>query len=807
MKRQRSGTKRGITRRHATAGLVGGLAGAALAGGAGRAQASAPALPARDMIALDRDCAVTLPPSTDRAFMQGDGAASWLNVQGRADAQTGYYTGWTQARRRVLADWALRIEGTALSRAAAEVTVTKLRTVRHWPGAGVTECAWLAPGAAALVIEVSAPDGTRIELDPLGCGAPAGDRQAVWQAQDPAGGVFGRFIHRGGGLEMLTGAHAVTGGGAFIMFIHADTVADLAPRAEAVVAAVSANLGRPPASAPPAERAAQIKAATSFEGTSDFARALQWTQATLGQLTSTQQGAGLYAGLPWFDDFWGRDTFISFIGTYLIPGRFDEALAVLQSFAQLQDTDPNSRTFGRIPNRARPDEIIYNTADGTPRWVISIDRFTAYGGDREAARALWPAVRRAYEGAIRNWVDADGFLTHDDADSWMDAKENGVRPLSPRGNRACDVQVLWWLQVDVTSRLATAMGERALAEECDQLLTRLLVNFSARFLDKDGMRLADRLRADGSADWSMRPNHLFALRMLEDQTLAANLARKAWQQLVYPWGVASLAQDDPAFHPWHEPEGLWPKDEAYHNGTIWLWLGGIACEHLLSHGEADLAFALIRHWAGTALADDGTISGTIGGTIGCLPELRDALPRPGATEGRPSGTWQQAWSGAELTRVVRENMMGVRPLSPGGPNGPGLWMIRPSLPAGCPDFAETMALGPDSRYRFEVSDGGRRCTISWVSGPEVSFAVSGLIPDGIPNVASQVWVRTTPAGTDQRTLVIEARDRDPARLAAARARLIPISFAQPINPEDTPVLKAWRARQLPGAPAGSGDSP
>lgn len=799
MKRQGPGTRRGITRRSATAGLVGGVAGAALAGGPGQARTAAPALPASDVTAPDHDCAVTLPPGSDRAFMQGDGAASWLNLQGRADAQTGYYTGWTEARRRVLADWSLLVDGTALARAGAEVTVTRLRTVRHWPAAGVTECCWLAPGAGALVIEVGAPSGTRLGLEPLGCGAPTGDMLAVWQAQDPAGGMFGRFIHRGGRLEMLTGEHVVAADGAFLVFIHADTVADLAPRAIAVAAALSASLARAPASAAPAERAAQIAAATSFQGTSDFARALQWTQATLGQLTSTQQGAGLYAGLPWFDDFWGRDTFISFIGTYLIPGRFDEALAVLQSFAQLQDTDPASRTYGRIPNRARPDEIIYNTADGTPRWVIAIDQFTSYGGDRAAARALWPAVRRAYEGAMRNWVDGDGFLTHDDADSWMDAKENGVRPLSPRGNRACDVQVLWWLQVDVTSRMATAMGERALAEDCDQLLTRLLVNFPARFLDRDGMRLADRLRADGSADWSMRPNHLFALRMLQDQTLAANLARKAWQQLVYPWGVASLAQDDPAFHPWHEPEGLWPKDEAYHNGTIWLWLGGIACEHLLSHGEVDLAFALIKHWAGTTLAEDGT--------IGCLPELRDALPRPGAIEGRPSGTWQQAWSGAELTRVVRERVMGVRPLSSAGPDRPGHWLIRPCLPAGCPDFAETMALGPDSRYRFAVSDGGRRCTISWVSGPEVSFALGALFPDGTPHVAPTDWVRAAPAGADGRTLVLEARDRDPARLAAARTRLVPVSFAQPVNPEDTPVLKTWRARQLPGAPAGSGDSP
>ena len=801
MKRQGSGTRRGITRRSATAGLVGGVAGAALAGGPGQAQAAAPALPASDVTALDRDCAVTLAPGTDRAFMQGDGAASWLNLQGRADAQTGYYTGWTEARRRVLADWSLLVDGTALPRAGAEVTVTRLRTVRHWPAAGVTECCWLAPGAGALVIEVGAPAGTRLGLEPLGCGAPTGDMLAVWQAQDPAGGVFGRFIHRGGRLEMLTGEHVVAADGAFLVFIHADTVADLAPRAIAVAAALSASLARAPASAAPAERAAQIAAATSFQGTSDFARALQWTQATLGQLTSTQQGAGLYAGLPWFDDFWGRDTFISFIGTYLIPGRFDEALAVLQSFAQLQDTNPASRTFGRIPNRARPDEIIYNTADGTPRWVISISDYLRYGGSPDAVRPLWPAVRRALEGALANWVDREGFMTHDDADTWMDAKENGTRPFSPRGNRACDIQALWIGQLAATRMLAELQADESVVAFCERQSDKLFDAFPRRFIDAEGQRMADAIGADGTPDWRMRPNQLFALSAVPDALLRTALARKAWSALAYPWGVASLAQTEADFYPWHEPEGLWHKDEAYHNGTIWPWLNGIACQRLLEHGEADMAFALIRHWARTALSD---------GSMGCQPELRDALPRTGEAQGRPSGTWQQAWSGAELVRVVREWMLGLQPASMATADRPAIWHVAPCLPEGCPDFSETLHLGPDSIYRVSVGDQGRTCRLQHLSGPEVHFLINEVMSLRLIDLWPADWRVTAADPGRGRELVIETEPKAGIwadGIRRLRTRLPVLAFCQPIDPESTPVLTAWRARQSPGAPAGSGDSP
>ncbi len=801
MSRRRTQGRQGITRRGAAAGLAGGLVGAAaLAASPARAGQAPPALTADGVAALDGTCAITLPPGTDRAFMQADGAASWLHLHGRADPQTGYYAGWTQARRRVLADWSLQVDGSALPRAEAGVTVTPLRTVRHWPERGVTESCWLVPGAAALVIEVGAPAGTRLGLEPVGGGAATGEMLAVWQAQDPAGGVFGRFIHRNDRLEMLAQEHVVAEGGALLVFIHADTVADLAPRAIAVAEAMASSLARPPASAAPAERAAQIAAATSFEGDSDFARALQWTQATLGQLTSTQQGAGLYAGLPWFDDFWGRDTFISFIGTYLIPGRFDDALAVLQSFARLQDTDPASRTFGRIPNRARPDEIIYNTADGTPRWVASILDYLRYGGSPDAVRPLWPAVRRALEGALTYWVDADGLMTHDDADTWMDAKENGTRPFSPRGNRACDIQALWFAQLAATAILAEMLGDQETQAVCQRQREKLLQAFEPRFVDPGNQRMADAIAADGTADWRMRPNQLFALNLVSNPVLGISLARKAWRALAYPWGVASLAQTEADFHPWHEPEGLWHKDEAYHNGTIWLWLNGIACQRLFEHGEVEAAFALIQHWAGTALSE---------GSVGCQPELRDALPRAGASEGRPSGTWQQAWSGAELVRVVRECMLGVTPASMATDDRPAIWTLAPRLPADCPDFSEVLHLGPDSIYRVSISDQGGTCRLEHLSGPEVLFMFDEFPRYPVLDLSPRQWTVTQPDLRPGQVLVMTAQAK-PDRLIAAnermRAHLPPVAFCQPIDPEDTPVVKAWRARQLPGAPAVSGEN-
>ena len=70
----------------------------------------------------------------------------------------------------------------------------------------------------------------------------------------------------------------------------------------------------------------------------------------------------MYAGLPWFTDFWGRDMFISMPGAVLCTGQFTAARDILASFARYQDTDSASSTYGRVPNRLNLDGVLYNTA-------------------------------------------------------------------------------------------------------------------------------------------------------------------------------------------------------------------------------------------------------------------------------------------------------------------------------------------------------------------------------------------------------------------------------------------------------------
>ena len=133
--------------------------------------------------------------------------------------------------------------------------------------------------------------------------------------------------------------------------------------------------------------------------------ALNWLETTMNQLITKQQGEGIYAGLPWFNEYWGRDEFISFPGAILVSGQFETGRKILKSFAMFQERDSSSKFFGRVPNIVNPQNIDYHTTDGTPRFIIELENYVKYSGDTAIIRELYSTVVNSIEGALKHWVD------------------------------------------------------------------------------------------------------------------------------------------------------------------------------------------------------------------------------------------------------------------------------------------------------------------------------------------------------------------------------------------------------------------
>lgn len=439
-------------------------------------------------------------------------------------------------------------------------------------------------------------------------------------------------------------------------------------------------------------------------------KALNWLTLTTDELVTEQQGMGIYAGLPWFNEYWGRDMFISMPGTCLVSGQFDVAKQILLDFAKFQDKNPESPTYGRIPNRANPEGILYNTTDGTPRFVIQAFELLEYSGDTAFVGEIYPAVKLSIDASCRNFTDDKGYLTHADADTWMDVKRNGI-PGSPRGNRANDIQALWYGQLEAGSRLAELVGDKESAERWLHLADKIRSNFEHDYCDKEGNMVYDHLNSDGTPDKQFRPNQLYCFEMIGDEEFKKKVTRRCWEELTYPWGVASLAQWDTQFHPQHENWHYYHKDDAYHNGTVWLWNNGIAMQRMIEYGQVEAAWQLFQNMNRQALVE---------GAVGSLSENADAHPREGKSWVNRSGTFLQAWSNAEHLRVWYQYFLGIRP-----DMMKRVITIEPKLPKEITNIETSVSIGKGIltyTYRdgkFDVRFGGDNAEIIFVEPKHV----------------------------------------------------------------------------------------
>jgi glycogen debranching enzyme len=455
----------------------------------------------------------------------------------------------------------------------------------------------------------------------------------------------------------------------------------------------------------------------------EVTKAIGWAKISMDALIMDQRGKGIFAGLPWFDDYWGRDSYISLPGATLVTGDFKDAKEILQSFANWQDRDPRSPTSGRVPNIVTTSSMAYNTADGTPRFIIALNDYVKYSNDTAFGREMYPTVYVATEGTLSHHVDSLYFLTHADAESWMDA----VGPAgswSPRGNRANDLQMLWYKQLQASIALAQFAGDYQSAAHWNSVIRVLADNFNKYFVNADSGFMYDHLLPSGAPEKSVRPNQFFALNLVEDRNVRARIFRNATERLVYEHGVASLWQNDENFHPYHHHEPFYVQDAAYHNGIVWTWLAGSWIDAATAYRQQDLAYTVTQSMTQQMLYR---------GAVGTLSELIDAAPHPGEADPRLSGAFSQAWSLAEYLRNFYQSYLGVT-IDAEIPE----IRLRPRLPEAIGDIRFVIPVGSykvDAEYLFE----GARYHIflsAPAGAPETRLRIEWVLPDSSSTIVS-----------------------------------------------------------------------
>ncbi|MDD5044913.1 MAG: 4-alpha-glucanotransferase, partial [Candidatus Omnitrophica bacterium] len=356
----------------------------------------------------------------------------------------------------------------------------------------------------------------------------------------------------------------------------------------------------------------------------------------------------------WFNEEWGRDTFISLTGILLATGRFEEARSNIYKFSRFISEK------GLIPNRIRGNHIEYNTVDASLWFIQAIKKYLEYTQDLEFGAAMLPVVRAIIEGYRTGtgyerynrfnsiYMDNDALIVSPAQATWMDADPEGRdHPVTPRNGKAVEINALWYADLIFVSSLGLDYLE---------LAAKVKGSFNAKFWNEAEGALYDVIEGD-SHKAAIRPNMIFAVSLTKDllsPERQASVLNRVTQDLLTPFGLRTLSPRDSHYHArYYTSNPPVEKDLAYHQGTVWPWLIGSYIDALVR----------VREQEGI---DNEKIKTQVRAVIGPLveflltshyasiPEVFDGGYPDDFSLQLPGGTKSQAWSVAEVLRVLTE---------------------------------------------------------------------------------------------------------------------------------------------------------
>lgn len=289
------------------------------------------------------------------------------------------------------------------------------------------------------------------------------------------------------------------------------------------------------------------------------------------------------AGLPWFMTIFGRDSLLtSFQALPFVP---ELAATTLQTLGLLQSRshDPfRDAEPGKMPHEVRfgemtafedtPHSPYYGTADATPLFLILLEEYERWTGDRELVSSLENEARAAI-----TWIDkygdrdGDGYIEYErrnpaglENQCWKDSGDSiafrdGTLATTPRAT--CELQGYAYDAKRRTARLAREVWKDSVwASELDRQAAELKRRFNEDFWLDDRKFFALALDGAKRKVDSLTSNigHLL-WSGIADQEKAVHCVRHLMSDALFSgWGVRTMGTEEGSYNP-----------IGYHVGTVW----------------------------------------------------------------------------------------------------------------------------------------------------------------------------------------------------------------------------------------------
>jgi glycogen debranching enzyme len=373
------------------------------------------------------------------------------------------------------------------------------------------------------------------------------------------------------------------------------------------------------------------------------------------------------AGLPWFMTMFGRDSI--FTSLQALPFTPELAATTLRALGDWQgvrvddfrDEDPgrilHEMRYGEMTAfEERPHSPYYGSVDATPLYVVLLDEYERWTGDRGIVRELEVEARAAL-----NWIDeyADvpggtGYIWYQrrnektglENQCWKDSWDSisfrdGTLPGFPRAT--CELQGYAYDAKVRGARLARLVWkDAALAEKLEQDAADLKRRFNRDYWVEDGEYFALALDPEGRQVDALGSNngHLLWSGIVDKSKSRAVAAHLLGPKLFSGWGVRTLAEGEARYNP-----------IGYHVGTVWPYDNSFVAWGLrrygFKHEAAEIAMGILE----AAEFFDGRLPEAFGG----YERSQTKYPVQYPTACSP-----QAWStGAPL--LFLRTMLGLEP--------------------------------------------------------------------------------------------------------------------------------------------------
>ncbi len=334
-----------------------------------------------------------------------------------------------------------------------------------------------------------------------------------------------------------------------------------------------------------------------------------------------KEGSGLvswYAGLPWFQQFWGRDVFWV-MPSLIALGYLDDVRMTLEYFALLSDN-------GKIPNQFSDTEGKHtNALDPTLLWVACLEDHVLNSGDLGFLRKMRPSLEASLEYMLSRDSDGDGYVEHDSQfpETWMDTLK--------RDSKAVDIQALFFRAlVSGQGMLPLINGNKELIEKVKSRAGLLRQNLERDFF-QNGF-FADRFFWR-QAIQTRTANALVPLLCGFGKHAREILDAIESESFTSRVGVRTRAEGEPGFDP-----------GGYHAGQAWSLTTSWAC------AAEFLARRTARGWRYLRML----LSDIERDALGCIGECWDSSSLSLA------GCSLQLWGSGFIPRLVDEFMLGIR---------------------------------------------------------------------------------------------------------------------------------------------------